>query len=209
MWHSRRRWLSIRDYPRYSQKGAAVKGRMAGAIIGALLGVGCAILAWLTIAVQTGNAALAIIAIVGTLIIGGGGIVSFRVSDVQRKAIGRLNSRAVLTELLPARALAIGITAGGERLSCPRPLKGRRSGRISQTPTGTCSDSGRTERPAGATSILGPKGILWVTYPKGTSKIKADINQDSIREYAESVGLRAVSIFSVDEDWSALRLKIP
>jgi hypothetical protein len=36
---------------------------MAGAIMGALLGVGCAIFAWLTIAVQTGNAALAIIVI--------------------------------------------------------------------------------------------------------------------------------------------------
>ncbi len=26
---------------------------------------------------------------------------------------------------------------------------------------------------------LTPKGIIWVTYPKGTSKIKSDINRDS------------------------------
>src|SRR5437867_5002155 len=55
--------------------------------------------------------------------------------------------------------------------------------------------------------LLHPKGILWVTYPKGTSKIKTDINRDIIRKEAERFGLEAVAIFSVDNDWSALRLK--
>jgi len=55
---------------------------------------------------------------------------------------------------------------------------------------------------------LGSTSILWVTYPKGTSKIKSDVNRDVIREYAPTVGLEAVSIFSVDDDWSALRLKL-
>jgi hypothetical protein len=56
--------------------------------------------------------------------------------------------------------------------------------------------------------VLTPKGLLWVTYPKGTSKVKADINRDSIREYAQSLGLEAVAMVSVDDNWSALRLKI-
>ncbi len=56
--------------------------------------------------------------------------------------------------------------------------------------------------------LLSPQGILWLTYPKGTSKIKTDINRDTIREYAQSVGLEAVAIFSVDANWAALRLKI-
>ena len=50
-------------------------------------------------------------------------------------------------------------------------------------------------------------GIVWVTYPKGTSKMKTDINRDSIREYAQTIGLEADAIFSVDDDWSALRMK--
>jgi hypothetical protein len=54
---------------------------------------------------------------------------------------------------------------------------------------------------------LKPKGLLWVTYPKGTSKVKADINRDSIRDYAHSVGLEAVAMVSIDDTWSALRLK--
>lgn len=55
---------------------------------------------------------------------------------------------------------------------------------------------------------LKPKGLLWVTYPKGGAKIKADINRDTIREYARTVGLEAVAMVSVDDTWSALRLKV-
>jgi hypothetical protein len=56
--------------------------------------------------------------------------------------------------------------------------------------------------------FLKPQGLLWVTYPKGTSKKKTDVNRDVIREYAESTGLQAVALVAVDETWSALRLKI-
>ncbi len=57
-------------------------------------------------------------------------------------------------------------------------------------------------------SALAPGGILWVTYPKGTSKMKSDVNRDSIAAYAHTVGMEVVSIISVDDDWSALRLKV-
>jgi hypothetical protein len=56
--------------------------------------------------------------------------------------------------------------------------------------------------------LLVPKGILWVTYHKGTSRVKADINRDTINAYAHSIGLEGVAMISIDEDWSALRLKI-
>ncbi len=56
--------------------------------------------------------------------------------------------------------------------------------------------------------LLKPKGILWVSYPKGTSKMKADINRDSIREYAQSIGLEAVALVALDDTGSALRLKV-
>ncbi len=55
---------------------------------------------------------------------------------------------------------------------------------------------------------MSPKGLLWVTYPKGTSGIKTDINRDIIREYAQSMGLNSVAMISVDDTWSALRLKL-
>jgi hypothetical protein len=55
---------------------------------------------------------------------------------------------------------------------------------------------------------LNSGGALWVSYFKGTSKTKTDINRDSIAEYASSIGLEGVAIMSIDDDWSALRLKI-
>ncbi len=56
--------------------------------------------------------------------------------------------------------------------------------------------------------LLAPKGLLWVTYHKGTSKRKSDINRDSIAAYASAIGLQAVAMISVDDDLSALRLKL-
>lgn len=56
--------------------------------------------------------------------------------------------------------------------------------------------------------ILVPKGMLWVTYPKGTSKAKTDINRDTIYAYARTIGLDGAGLFSVDEDWSAMRFKL-
>ena len=56
--------------------------------------------------------------------------------------------------------------------------------------------------------ILTKKTVLWISYPKGTSKIATDLDRDIIREYAQGAGLTGVSVFSIDEDWSALRLRL-
>ena len=55
---------------------------------------------------------------------------------------------------------------------------------------------------------LGANSALWVSYPKGTSGIETDLNRDIIWKYARTIGMDAVSNFSVDEVWSALRLKV-
>jgi hypothetical protein len=56
--------------------------------------------------------------------------------------------------------------------------------------------------------LLAEKGMLWVTYQKGTFKVKTDINRNTINAYAGSLGLQGVAIISIDDDWSGLRLKI-
>ena len=55
--------------------------------------------------------------------------------------------------------------------------------------------------------LMKSKGMLWVTYHKGTFKVKTDIHRDSINAYAHSIGLEGVAMISIDNDWSALRLK--
>ena len=53
-----------------------------------------------------------------------------------------------------------------------------------------------------------PTTVLWVSYLKGTSKTKTDINRDSLHAYARSIGLEGVSLISIDDDWSAMRFKL-
>jgi hypothetical protein len=54
---------------------------------------------------------------------------------------------------------------------------------------------------------MAPKAALWVAYLKGASKRKTDIDRDTIRDYAATLGLDSVAIIAIDDDWSALRLK--
>lgn len=49
--------------------------------------------------------------------------------------------------------------------------------------------------------------VLWFAYPKGTSKIKTDINRDTIRVTGEEFGITTVTAISIDDTWSALRFR--
>jgi hypothetical protein len=49
--------------------------------------------------------------------------------------------------------------------------------------------------------------ILWVAYPKLSSKLAADLSRDVIGALAPRHGLDTVSQIAIDGDWSALRLK--
>lgn len=52
-----------------------------------------------------------------------------------------------------------------------------------------------------------PDSVLWFAYPKGTSKIKTDINRDILRETAEAYGITTVAAISIDSTWSGLRFR--
>ncbi len=52
-----------------------------------------------------------------------------------------------------------------------------------------------------------PDSVLWFAYPKGTSKIKTDINRDTIRATGEEFGITTVTAISIDDTWSALRFR--
>ncbi len=54
---------------------------------------------------------------------------------------------------------------------------------------------------------VAPGGLLWITYPKGTSVVKTDVSRDIIAAYAKTVGWQAVAMVSVDDTWSAMRVK--
>ncbi|MEO6315921.1 MAG: hypothetical protein ABIU63_16710 [Chitinophagaceae bacterium] len=52
-----------------------------------------------------------------------------------------------------------------------------------------------------------PDSVLWFAYPKGSSKIKTDINRDTIRVTGEQFGITTVTAISIDETWTALRFR--
>ena|SRR6185312_374431 len=52
-----------------------------------------------------------------------------------------------------------------------------------------------------------PDSVLWLAYPKGTSKIKTDINRDTIRTTGEEFGIATVTAISINDTWSALRFR--
>ena len=52
-----------------------------------------------------------------------------------------------------------------------------------------------------------PDSIFWIAYPKGSSKIKTDINRDTLRVTSEGFGITTVTAISIDETWSALRFR--
>lgn len=52
-------------------------------------------------------------------------------------------------------------------------------------------------------------GIIWISWPKKSSKIVTDITEDVIRNLALENGLVDVKVCAVDEVWSGLKLVIP
>ena len=56
---------------------------------------------------------------------------------------------------------------------------------------------------------LKPNGMIWVSWPKRLSKVKTDITEDIIRNYALQIGLVDIKVCAVDEVWSGLKLVIP
>ena len=52
---------------------------------------------------------------------------------------------------------------------------------------------------------LKKSGMLWISWPKGSSAIPTDLKRDFIREYLLDNGLVDVKVAAVDDDWSGLK----
>jgi hypothetical protein len=49
--------------------------------------------------------------------------------------------------------------------------------------------------------------IIWIAYPKLTSKLAGDLSRNLIHALAANSGLDTVSQIAIDDDWSAMRVK--
>ena len=60
----------------------------------------------------------------------------------------------------------------------------------------------------GAALLLKDDGLLWIAYPKGTSKkYKCEFNRDNGWNELGKGGFEPVRMVAIDEDWSALRFR--
>ena len=58
-----------------------------------------------------------------------------------------------------------------------------------------------------ATKALKPESILWLAFPKGTSKIQTDLTRDKGWDVLQSLDLKWITLVSVNENWSAFALR--
>ena len=52
---------------------------------------------------------------------------------------------------------------------------------------------------------LVPDGTLWISWPKGASKVTTDVNENVVREIGLKGGLVDVKVCAFDETWSGLK----
>ena len=55
---------------------------------------------------------------------------------------------------------------------------------------------------------LTPAGMLWVSWPKKTSGVVTDINENDVRRIGLEAGLVDVKVCAVDDVWSGLKFVI-
>ena len=58
-----------------------------------------------------------------------------------------------------------------------------------------------------AAQALKPESMLWITFPKGSSKIQTDLTRDKGWEEVQKLGLKWINLVSIDETWSAFSMR--
>ena len=58
-----------------------------------------------------------------------------------------------------------------------------------------------------AAKLLTPESILWICFPKGTSKIQTDLTRDKGWDVVAAANLKWITLVSVNELWSAFAVR--
>jgi hypothetical protein len=58
-----------------------------------------------------------------------------------------------------------------------------------------------------AANALKPESLLWISFPKGSSKIQTDLTRDKGWESVQKLNLKWINLISVNETWSAFALR--
>jgi hypothetical protein len=58
-----------------------------------------------------------------------------------------------------------------------------------------------------AAEALKPESMLWITFPKGSSKIQTDLTRDKGWDEVRKLGLKWINLVSINETWSAFSMR--
>src|SRR5262245_61574463 len=58
-----------------------------------------------------------------------------------------------------------------------------------------------------AANALKPESVLWISFPKGSSKIQTDLTRDKGWESIQLLDLKWINLVSVNETWSAFGMR--
>ncbi len=58
-----------------------------------------------------------------------------------------------------------------------------------------------------AVGALKPESIIWICFPKGTSKIQTDLTRDKGWDILKTIELKWVNLISVNDTWSGFALR--
>lgn len=71
------------------------------------------------------------------------------------------------------------------------------------------SPAGLDEKLAKIRSVLVPTGMVWISWPKKTSKLSSSIDREAVRTIGLACQMVDVKVCAFDDDWSALKFVIP
>jgi Protein of unknown function (DUF3052) len=57
-------------------------------------------------------------------------------------------------------------------------------------------------------AMLKPTAVVWVSWPKKSSKVPTDVTEDTVRELALPLGFVDIKVCAVTEVWSGLKLVV-
>jgi len=56
---------------------------------------------------------------------------------------------------------------------------------------------------------IAPEGMIWVSWPKKSSRVATDLSETVIRDTTLPLGLVDIKVCAIDEVWSGLKFVIP
>ncbi len=108
------------------------------------------------------------------------------------------------------RAAIVAAPAGYEVASFPgfEPASSSLSGRFDWVQIFVQNKAQLDKLAPKAVRALRPESILWISFPKGSSKIQTDLSRDHGWEIVRSLELKWLTLISVNETWSAFAFRL-